>query len=72
MITLGSTSLEQLVEQTQATTICGSCKALIEEMLGSASLSVGELVTKKYLGQGITSFQFRPVNADVVPSFCLK
>ncbi|MTJ46948.1 EF-hand domain-containing protein [Dolichospermum sp. UHCC 0259] len=37
LIAGGCNNLEQLVEQTQATTICGSCKPLIEEMLGSAS-----------------------------------
>jgi len=68
LIDEGSTTLEQLADCTQATMICGGCKPLIEEMLGSASLSVGELVKKEHLGAGMTRFQFRPINGPVTPS----
>lgn len=64
----GCTTLEQLADCTQATMICGGCKPLIEEMLGSASLAVGEMVVKEHLGAGMFCFQFRPIAQPVTPS----
>ncbi|MEQ9238663.1 nitric oxide synthase oxygenase [Coleofasciculus sp. E2-BRE-01] len=62
----GLDTLEKIAEQTQATTICGGCQPLLEELLGSASLAVAELVTKEQLGSGMTRFEFRPVQEAVV------
>ncbi|KGF72664.1 hypothetical protein DO97_07000 [Neosynechococcus sphagnicola sy1] len=64
----GCTTLEQLADRTHVTMVCGGCKPLIEELLGSASLAVAELVKKESLGLGITRFQFRPVNQPVTAS----
>lgn len=64
----GLINLEKLAESTQVTMICGGCKPLLEEMLGSASLVVGELVAKENLGAGMARLQLRPVNQPVVPS----
>ncbi|HBB35228.1 MAG TPA: nitric oxide synthase NOS [Cyanobacteria bacterium UBA8803] len=61
----GLDTLERIADQTQATTICGGCQPLLEEMLGSASLAVAELLAKENLGSGIMRFEFRPVDEAV-------
>jgi len=68
LIEAGSSTLEQIAEQTQATMVCGSCQPLVEELLGSASLGVGELLAVQNLGQGIIRLQLRPVHQEVVDS----
>ena len=68
MIAGGLDTLEKLANQTQITLVCGGCQPLVEEMLGSASLDVAEMLLKQDLGQGIWRFQFRPVNEPVVAS----
>ena len=68
LIEKGFDSLEKITEITQITKICGGCQALVEELLGSSTLSVAELVAKEDLGRGISKFQFRPVDEEVVAS----
>jgi nitric-oxide synthase len=68
LIETGLDSLEGIIEQTQVTMICGSCQPLVEELLGSASLAVAELVKKENLGRGMMRFQFRPVYEEIVAS----
>jgi len=64
----GLDTLERIADRTQAMSICGGCQPLLEEMLGSASLAVAELVAKENLGSGITRFEFHPVHEAVVAS----
>ena len=68
LVEAGIDTLERIAEQTQITAICGGCQPLVEEMLGSASLDVAELIAKEDLGRGMMRFQFRPVNQAVVAS----
>lgn len=68
LIAGGINTLEQISDLTQVTMICGGCQPLVEEMLGSASLCVTELLAQENLGQGIVRFQFRPVHQAVVAS----
>jgi len=68
LIDSGYDTVDKIGDLTQITRICGGCQALVEEMLGSSSLFVAELVEKYNLGRGIVRFQFRPVNKQVVAS----
>ena len=66
LIESGLDTLEELANATQITMICGSCKPLVEEVLGSASLAIAELLSKRHLGRGIFHFVLRPVKEAVV------
>lgn len=68
LIDSGYDSIDQIGDLSQITRICGGCQALVEELLGSSSLFVAELVEKYNLGRGMVRFQFRPVNKPVVAS----
>jgi nitric-oxide synthase len=68
LIDSGTNTLEKLADSTQVTMVCGGCTPLIEELLGSASLAVGELVAKVPLGANLVKFELRPVDQPVVAS----
>lgn len=64
----GMDTLEQIADDTKVTLICGGCQPLVEELLGSANLTVAELVAKQDLGRSIFRLQLRPVGEEVAPS----
>ncbi|RAM50077.1 MAG: nitric oxide synthase NOS, partial [Hapalosiphonaceae cyanobacterium JJU2] len=68
LIDSGNDTIDKIGELTQVTRICGGCQALVEELLGSSSLAVGELVSSQNLGRGMFKFEFRPVGKEVVAS----
>ena len=68
LITSGLDSLENLANITHITLICGGCQPLVEEMLGSAHLTLAELTSKRHLGRGIFNLTLRPVEKEIFPS----
>ncbi|MFB8789460.1 MAG: nitric oxide synthase oxygenase [Potamolinea sp.] len=68
LIDSGYDTVDKIGDLTQITRICGGCEALVEEMLGSSSLFVAELVESYKLGRGMIRFKFRPVGKEVVVS----
>ena len=68
LITNGLDSLENLAHVTHITAICGGCQPLVEEMLGSSSLALAELISKHHLGQGVFRLNLRPVEQEVISS----
>jgi len=68
LIESGCEDVATLAEQTRVTTICGGCQPLVEEMFGSTSLSVAELLDQTPVGQKFIQCRFRPVDAEVVQS----
>ena len=67
MIDSGMNTIEKIANDTQITLICGGCQPLVEELLGSANLTVAELLLKQDLGRNLFRFQFRPVGQEVLP-----
>jgi len=63
----GVMELAALVKETGAGSVCGGCRPLLEEFLGSAELDIAELILKNYLGNGIFQLRLRPVVAKQYP-----
>jgi nitric-oxide synthase, bacterial len=68
LINNGNDTIDKIGDLTQITRICGGCQALVEEMLGSSSLAVAELISSENLGRGMARFQFRPAGKEIVAS----
>jgi nitric-oxide synthase len=64
----GAKTVAQLAERTGASTVCGGCKTLLEEFVGSPHLHHAELITKQALGAGVFRLTFRPVLKPINPS----
>ncbi|MCA9706506.1 MAG: nitric oxide synthase oxygenase [Myxococcales bacterium] len=57
----GCRTLPQIVDRTGATTICGGCTPVVEEMLGSPKLHVAEVLQLETLGGRFVSLKVVPV-----------
>jgi len=64
----GANTVKSLADQTGASTLCGSCKPLLEEFVGSSKLSYAELESKEPLGANIFRIRFRPSSGVALPS----
>ncbi len=62
----GYTTVHGIAKETQATTICGGCYPLIEEVVEKKELVFAEISDRYYLGGDITRLRIRPVQKPVV------
>jgi ferredoxin-NADP reductase/CRP-like cAMP-binding protein len=67
MILEGATTLEQISKSTGAGTVCGGCRPVIKEMLGIEAFTYVKLCEIKAHHQFRRSFQFRPLNKEIMP-----
>ena len=67
-VAAGATTLTAIAAQTHATSVCGGCTPLVEEVLGSPKLKVAEVQLIEALGQGFARVTLRPAAAAPAPS----
>lgn len=64
----GCASVVELAERGRVTTVCGGCKPLVEELLGSDLLRGAEVCERTALGAGLTRLRFRPHHGECRPA----
>jgi len=62
----GCNAVKEIAEKTEATTVCGGCYPLIEEVVEDKQLVFAEIRDKYYLGGEITRLRIAPVREPVV------
>ena len=64
----GATTVAMIAAQTCATTICGGCTPLVEEILGSPKLEVAAVLDLCKLGDGFVRLTITPAQSDPAES----
>lgn len=67
-ITNGDNQIETIVEATQATSVCGGCEPLVEELCGLSNMAVATIVEKKPTeNKDIQCISIKPVDQELEP-----
>lgn len=64
----GATTLAAIAERTRATSVCGGCTAIVEEILGSPKLQVAEVLSIESIGADFVKLRLRPIEGAPVES----
>jgi len=62
----GINTIGGIARACRATIVCGGCRPLVEEIIGSSELQMAEIIEKRYLGGAITRIRLRPVETAMV------
>jgi nitric-oxide synthase len=64
----GAATLTAIAERTRATSVCGGCTPIVEELLGSPKLKVAAVHAIERLGHDFVTVTLAPVDAEPTPS----
>ncbi len=64
----GCKTVAAIAERTRATSVCGGCTPIVEEILGSPKLKVAEVLRLEKLGNDFVTVALAPVEGEPLPS----